>query len=271
MLTAALVALGLWLAVAGGMWAAQDRLIFLPDPRVVAAAPRPFALERVRTADGLDLAFLLAPPAAPGRPVALYFHGNGGNALDRAAALAPVAAAGFGVAIAGYRGYGGNPGAASEAGLALDARAHLAALRARFPGAPLVLWGESLGTAVATRLAREDGDGVAGLVLDSPFTSVADLAAGAYPWLPVRLLLRHPFDSAAALAALRLPVLVLHAEADGIVPVAHGRRMLALARASGAPAEAVFVPGDAHPALLGGRGAPLAAALRFLEAVSGPR
>lgn len=262
MLTALLVLLGGWLAVAGGLWALQERLIFLPDARVLEA-PAPFGLDSVRTADGLELRFLLSPPAA-GRPLILYFQGNGGNAADRAAVLRPLVAAGHGVAIAGYRGYGGNPGSPSETGLHLDAEAHLAALRARFPGAPVVLWGESLGAALATRLARERG--AAALVLDSPFTSAADLAAEIYPWLPARLLLRHAFESERHLEGLRMPLLILHAEDDRVVPVAHGRRMAEAARAAGVPVEAVFLPGSAHPAVLGGpESQGLAAALGFLR------
>ncbi|MCB4825270.1 alpha/beta hydrolase [Roseicella aerolata] len=270
MLTAILLALGTYLAIAGGLWAAQERLIFLPDQRPLAAAG-PFALGRLRTPDGLDLAFLHAPPRAPAAPVILYFQGNGGQAADRAGALTPVVARGAGVVIAGYRGYGGNPGAPSEAGLRRDAAAHLAWLRARHPGAPVVLWGESLGGALATQLAREDPAGVVALVLDSPFTSIAKLAQAHYPWLPVRALLRHAFESEAALAALRLPVLILHADGDAVVPAAHGRRMLAVAQAAGAPAEALFLPGGAHPAVLNGGPAPMAAALRFLDRVAPAR
>ncbi|WP_135466138.1 alpha/beta hydrolase [Crenalkalicoccus roseus] len=265
MLTALLAVIGAWLLVTGGMWAAQERLIFMPDRRPAEASP-PFAPERVRTADGLELRFLLAPPR--GRPLVLYFHGNGGNAAHRAPLLRPLAEAGFGVAVAGYRGFGGNPGAPSEAGLVRDAQAHLAHLRARFPDAPLVLWGESLGTALATRLAAEGG--AAAVVLDSPFTSVGDLAAGAYPWLPVRLLLRHAFESERHLAGLRVPLLILHAERDAVVPVTHAQRMLAAAEAAGVPAEAVFLPGSAHPAIAAGPDGPwLPAALAFLRRVGG--
>jgi hypothetical protein len=268
-LTALLVALGAYLALAGGMWAAQERLIFLADSRSIAAAaaPAPFALQRLRTPDGLELGFLHTPPRTPSAPVVLYLQGNGGNALDRAAPLAPLAAqAGLGMVVAGYRGYGGNPGAPTEAGLRLDAAAHLAWLRARHPGAPVVLWGESLGTALATGLARDDPAGIVALVLDSPFTSVAELGARSYPWLPVRPLLRHPFESAAALAAApRLPVLIVHAEGDGIVPVAQGRRMLEVARAAGVPAQGLFLPGTAHPAILNGGPAPMRATLDFIR------
>jgi hypothetical protein len=224
------------------LWAGQERLIFLPDTEPVRAGS-PFVIERVATADGLPLAALVAEPPAGG-PVILYFHGNGGNASLRIEGLAPVAAAGFGVVIAGYRGYGGNPGAPSEAGLWADAEAHLAWVRARYPRAPLILWGESLGTALATRLAAGHAD-VAALVLESPFTSVAELAERMHPWLPVRRLLRHPFESLAHVPRVTAPVLVVHAEGDPVVPVSHGRRM-----AEAAGARLVLLPGGAHPPVL---------------------
>jgi len=258
-LTALAVIAALPLLVGGALWAGQERLIFLPDPRVLVAPPgweRPV----LRSADGLDLAFLAAPPP-PGGVVVLHFHGNGGNAGDRAGLGEALRRAGFGVVLAEYRGYGGNPGRPAEEALAADARAYLDWTRARFPGHPLALWGESLGSGVVTRLA-EGEPGIAALVLESPFTSVADLAAGMYPWLPTDALLRHRFESLARLPGIAAPILVVASEQDRITPADHARRMAAAAR----DGRLVMLPGGAHPAVLndaGGQG--LRAALAFLR------
>jgi fermentation-respiration switch protein FrsA (DUF1100 family) len=244
-LTGILLAAGFgWLGICGMLWAAQDGMLFRADPRSLSVAPGGrVRIEELATEDGLALRFLVADPR-PGRPVVLMFQGNGGNAADRVALLTPLAARGDGVVIAGYRGYGGNPGAPGEDGLAADARAHLAWVRARFPGAPVVLWGESLGSGVAVRLAAEQG-GVAALVLDSPFTSVADRAAELYPWVPVRLLLRHRFPVRKLMPAITVPVLVVHGEEDRIVPPDHGRAVLDAAPQG----RGIFLPGVGHPAL----------------------
>ena len=260
MLTALGVLLGIPLAFGGILWWQQERMIFVRDARV-AEAPPGWARETVETPDGLRLAFLVAPGRA-GAPVVLYFHGNGGNAQDRTGALSVLARRGFSVVVAGYRGYGGNPGDPGEEGFAEDAQAHLAWAQARFGAAPLVLWGESLGTGVVTRLAEGRRD-VAAIVLESPFTSVADMAAAIYPWLPTGMLLRHRFESLTRLPGIAAPILVVATEQDPITPVAHARRMLAAAR----DAEGVFLPGGAHPAVLyDASGEGLRRVLAFLEA-----
>jgi hypothetical protein len=231
------------LLLVGLLWMGQERLIFLPDARV-AAAPPGWSRETLRSADELDLALLVAP-APPGAPVILHFHGNGGNAEDRTGLGSALNRAGHGVVLAEYRGYGGTPGRPGEAALARDAAAALAWTRARFPGHPLVLWGESLGTGVATRLAEGRTD-IAALVLESPFTSVADLAAAMYPFLPTNLLLRHRFESLARIPAIAAPILVVASEQDRLTPPDHARRIVAAAPR----AELVLLPGGAHPAIL---------------------
>ncbi|MCU1626618.1 MAG: hypothetical protein JWP64_1567 [Pseudonocardia sp.] len=140
-----------------------------------------------------------------------------------------------------YRGYGGNPGTPTEEGLAADARAahhHLTAERGVDPRR-LVLLGESLGAAVATRLALERPVGA--LVLRSPFTSLADVAATHYPYLPVRALLRDRFPIEDTVGSVPAPVIVVAGGADEIVPPARSR---AVAAAAGAPY--VEVPGARH-------------------------
>jgi fermentation-respiration switch protein FrsA (DUF1100 family) len=258
-LTALAIIASLPLLLVGALWAGQERLIFMPDPRVIAAPPgweRPV----IRTADGLDLA-VLAVEGRPGAPVVLHFHGNGGNAEDRAGLGSILNRAGYSVVLAEYRGYGGNPGKPGEDAIAADAVAMLAWTQARFPGRPLVLWGESLGTGVVTRLA-ENRPGIAAVVLESPFTSVAELARGMYPVLPTDLLLRHRFESLARLPGVAAPVLVVASAQDRITPADHARRMAAAARDS----RLAVLPGGAHPAVLndvGGEG--VAEAVRFLR------
>jgi hypothetical protein len=262
MLTALAVLTAIPLLLTGALWAGQERLIFLPDPRPLVA-PEGWRRETLRTSDGLDLAFLVAA-GRDRAPVVLHFHGNGGNAADRAGLGGVLNRAGHGVVLAEYRGYGGNPGSPGEEGLARDAAATLAWTRARFPGAPIVLWGESLGTGVVTRLAEGRTD-IAAIVLESPFTSVADMARRSYPFLPTGLLLRHPFESLSRLPGIAAPILVVASERDGITPVDHARRM-----AEGARNGRILVePGGAHPAVLNSpTGEGLREALRFIGAVA---
>ncbi|MBR0671861.1 alpha/beta hydrolase [Neoroseomonas soli] len=246
------------LIVVGLLWAGQERMIFIPDRRAFATPPG-WVRGTLRTEDGLDLAFLAVPPA-PGAPVLLHFHGNGGNVEHRTTLGAYLNRGGYGVVLAEYRGYGGNPGRPGEEAFARDAAAYLAWTRARFPDSALVLWGESLGSGVVARLA-ENRDGIAALVLESPFTSVADLARGIYPFLPTDMLLRHRFETLSRLPAIRAPVLVVGSERDGVTPAGHARRVAEAAR----DARLEMLPGTAHPAVLNdedGRGAQ--AVLAFL-------
>ena len=262
-----LILLGLIVAVpvlvGGGIWASQDRLIFRPDARAIAAPPD-WLRETVRGADGVDLALLVAP-GVPGLPILLHFHGNGGNAQDRSDLGLLLNNSGYGVVLVEYRGYGGNPGRPSEAAFAADAAALLAWTRSRFPGAPVVLWGESLGTAVVTRLAEGRRD-IAAVVLESPFTSVTDIAADAYPWLPTRLLLRHRFENLARMPQITAPVLVVASEGDRLTPASQAARV-----AAAAPhARLVLLPGGRHPAVLNDdSGQGLRAVLGFLAGLRG--
>lgn len=248
------------LILVGLLWAGQERMIFMPDTRAFATPPG-WARESLRTDGGLNLGFLVAG-AAPGAPVVLHFHGNGGDVEHRTGLASYLKCAGYGVVLAEYRGYGGNPGRPGEDAFARDAAAYLAWTQARFPGSAVILWGESLGSGVATRLA-ENRAGIAALVLESPFTSVADLARGIYPYLPTDLLLRHRFESLSRLPGIVAPVLVVGSEQDRITPATHARRMAEGSR----DGQLVMLPGGAHPAVLNdesGEGVP--AVLAFLAA-----
>jgi fermentation-respiration switch protein FrsA (DUF1100 family) len=142
-----------------------------------------------------------------------------------------------------YRGYGGNPGDPSEIGLALDVRAARDYLvhDMGMPQDRLVYLGESLGCAVVTELATAHPPG--GLVLRSPFTTLADAGAEHYPFLPVRLLLKDRYPLAEEIRRVHVPTVVVYGSADSVVPAAQSRTVV---RVAGGPATSVEVPGAGH-------------------------
>lgn len=210
-------------------WAFQRRLIYLPFADV--PSPAALGLSRVETVaiptmDGLTLAgwFLASPRPGP-RAAILVCNGNGGNRAMRAELGAALRALGPSVLLFDYRGYGENAGTPSEAGLTADAAAARAWLAARpeVDPARLVLFGESLGAAVA--IASAVAQPPAALILRSPFTSLVDAAKAHYPFLPVGWLLRDRYPSLERIGQLHCPLLVLAGDADQIIPVAQSRRL----------------------------------------------
>lgn len=269
-----LLALGgaaLILALGAGLWAFQDHLIYFPDP---APPPSPLSLglsrveeRRLTTQDGLELLSWRLREAAPGAPVILYLHGNGGSLLHRARRVQRFEQQGWGALFVQWRGYGGNPGRPDEAGLALDAAAGLHALRAEgVSPARIVIWGESLGTGLAIRLGAEQPGEIAALVLESPYTSLLALAGLHYPILPSGLLLRDTFDSAARIGAVRAPMLMLIGGADTLIPPAMSRD---LASRATAPLEIWEAPGADHNEI--GEAGGVTAAAAFLRRHLAPR
>ena len=182
----------------------------------------------VTTPDGLALLAWYQPPARESGRVVLYLHGNAAHIGHRAYRLGPFQRLGWGVLLLEYRGYGGNPGRPSEAGLIIDAPAGLAALQAMgFSLSAIVVWGESLGTGPAVQLAVEHKVGA--VLLESPYTSIADIARLRYRLFPVDRLLLDRFDSLRRVGSVQAPVLVMHGAHDQIVPVAMGRAVYAAA------------------------------------------
>ncbi|QFZ19380.1 alpha/beta hydrolase [Saccharothrix syringae] len=226
--------------VLGGAFAFQRKLVFLPagGPVPPAADVLPGGRDvTLTTADGLRLSAWYFP--APGaRAAVLVTPGNAGNRSLRAPLAAALTARGLSVLLADYRGYGGNPGAPTERGLALDARAARDFLLAE-TDLPLLYFGESLGSAVAAELAAAHPP--AGLVLRSPFTDLAAVGRRHYPFLPVRWLLLDRFPTAEHVARTTAPVTVVYGSADSVVPPEQSR---AVAAAAGG--RAVEVPGADH-------------------------
>lgn len=209
----------------------QDRLIFFPEKRFLVL-PKEVGLEYedvlFNAEDGTELHGWLVPSQSP-KAVILYCHGNGGNISHRIGYLQIFNQLGFTTFMFDFRGYGKSHGTPSEQGIHRDARAaweHLTGER-KVPPWKIVVYGESLGGAVAARLASEEFPGA--LVLHSAFTSLPDMAAKVYPFLPARWLVRYQFDTLGHVPRVKCPVLIIHSKEDEIVPHSHGLKLFAAA------------------------------------------
>lgn len=212
----------------GLLWAFQRRLVYLPGggPVPAAADGVPGARDvRLTTSDGLTLGAWFVPAATAGASTVLVAAGNGGHRGVRAPLARALSAAGLGVLLFDYRGYGGNPGSPSEEGLARDVRAARSWLLEQGGVAEerLLYYGESLGSAVVTALAVEHPP--AGLVLRSPFTDLAAVGREHYPFLPVRALLRDRYPVVELIGRVQAPTTVVLGSADTIVPPAQSRQV----------------------------------------------
>lgn len=243
------IIIGTYVAMVTGLFVFQRSLIYHPTvepPSVVRAGVPEMKSVTIRTVDGLDLLSWYAA-AAPGRPTIVHYHGNAGNIGHRGHRIRPFLDAGWGVMLVEYRGFGGNPGSPTEDGLFRDGLAALAFLDAEgVPAKDRILYGESLGTAVAVAMAQrlaEMGTPVGAVVLEAPFTSIADVAAYHYPFVPARHLVRDRFDSRSRIPDIDSPLLIVHGEADRTVPIRFGK---ALAAAAVAPKTVHWVAGAGH-------------------------
>ncbi len=222
----------------------QRKLMYFPDTEhtLPAEAGLRGVEERVlQTPDGARVIAWYGK-ARPGRPTLLYFHGNGGSLAIRAPRIARFMDEGWGVYMMTYRGYGGSSGSPSEAANVADARlAYQALVKEGVPPRSIIAYGESLGSGIAVRVAAELP--VGGVILDAPYTSIVDVAARAYPFLPVRLFLIDRYETTRYIASIKAPLLILHGERDGVVPVAMGRE---LARQAPEPKRLVIFPNGHH-------------------------
>lgn len=219
-----------YLGLLAAVYLGQAHLLYLPNipSRALTASPGDIGLAyedvELTTEDGVRLHGWWIPHPQP-RAALLHLHGNAGNISHRLELIRIFHDLGLAVLIFDYRGYGRSRGKPDEAGTRRDALAawrHLTEVRGIAPG-QIVLHGQSLGAALAAWLARQVEPGA--LILESAFTSVPELAAGLYPWLPARRLARFDYATLADLGAVRCPVLVVHSPEDEIVPYAHGRRL----------------------------------------------
>ena len=208
-----------------------QRSILFPIPTAERTPPQvagfPEAQEHVlTTADG-EKVIVWHVPARPGSPVVLYFHGNGDFLAGFFGRFRDIIADGTGIVALSYRGYAGSSGQPSERGLLQDAAAAYALAGARYRADNIVVWGFSLGSGIAVALAADQPVGK--LILEAPYTSIADVAASAFWYAPVRLLMRDQFRSDERIARVSAPLLVMHGALDPTIPVAFGERLFALA------------------------------------------
>jgi uncharacterized protein len=223
----------------------KQRSMLFPIPPVGRTAPDaaglPEAEEHVlTTADG-EKVIVWHVAAKPGHPVMLYFHGNGDYLAGFFGRFRELIADGTGIVALSYRGYAGSSGKPSERGVLADAAGAYAFTTARYGADRIVVWGFSLGTGVAVALAAEHP--VGRLILEAPYTSIVDVAAAAFWFFPVRLVMLDPFHSDQRIARVRVPLLVMHGARDPTSPIALGERLFALAHE---PKQFVRFPEGGH-------------------------
>ena len=242
-----LIVIGLfaYAALVATLYFSQRSLIYHPNPATpdpaMTVAPEMTA-QRLQTADGPTPLAWWAPPADPGRPTIVYFQGNSGTVADRAGRARLFLDAGYGVLLAGYRYNAGAGGEPSEEGLVADGRAAFDfALSQGIAPNRIVLYGESLGTGIAVVLASEHAVGA--LVLEMPYSSVADVAQERFWYVPARWLVKDEFDSQSRIARIKAPLLVIHGEKDTLIPVKFGRKLF---DAANEPKEGFFLPEGDH-------------------------
>lgn len=234
----------IYLIAIGASYLFQRDLLFHPNN--LRIAPRVLGLAGVTeleltTTDGEHLVAWYAPPGE-GQPTLFYLHGNAGSLSHRAQRVRLYRANGYGLFMLAYRGFSGSSGAPTEENMVSDALMAYDRLKSYGPGdEEIVVYGESLGTAVAVQVAANRLPG--GLVLESPFSSAVDVGSYLYPLLPVQWLLRDRFESEKHIHKVKAPLLVLHGEEDRIVPARLGRKLFA---AAPVPKTAYFFGGATH-------------------------
>ena len=234
----------LYMAVVALMYMKQDALTFDADERVVspqAVDVLNAVIVTIATPDGETLNAWYTP-AVGKMPVILFLHGKGGNISHRPERYRYYTSQGFGVLFVDYRGYGGSTAKPTEQGLVTDAEASYDWLLAKGVSPQrIVAVGESLGTGIAVKLAARRP--VVAVALEAAYSSLTDVAAHHYWWLPVRLLMKNPVDAEADIPQVHAPLLFHHGDADQTVPMQFGRKLFELANE---PKTFIIVPGGTH-------------------------
>jgi uncharacterized protein len=222
-----------------------QRSYVFPIPQKLRTAPGaagfPEAEEHVlTTADG-EKVIVWHVPAKPRHAVVLYFPGNGDFLAGSVGRLRAMTSEGAGLVALSYRGYAGSSGKPSEQGLLLDAAAAYAFTTARYGADRIVVWGFSLGSGVAVAVAADHPVGK--VILEAPYTSIADIAATVFRMMPVRWLTRDPFRSDQRVVRITAPLLIMHGAKDSVIALSFGEQLFALANQ---PKQFVRFPEGGH-------------------------
>ncbi len=233
-----------YLGMLAALFLAQRSLLF-PVPTTDRVSPEaagfPEAEEHVlATADG-EKVIVWHVPAKPGRPVVMFFHGNADFLAGLVGRFRGIVSDGTGLVALSYRGYAGSSGRPSETGLLVDAAAAYAFAAARYAPERIVPWGFSLGSGVAVAIAAEHPVGK--LILEAPYTSVADVAAAVFRFAPVHYLMLDKFRSDQRIRHVTAPLLIMHGDRDSTISISFGERLFALAHE---PKQFVHFPEGGH-------------------------
>ena len=248
-----------WILLAVLVYVFQPHLIYFPSSKLESNPSRiglRYESVHLTAADGPRLHGWYIPASKP-RAVVLFFHGNAGNISHRLESVRIFNKLELTTFIFDYRGYGLSAGGPSEQGTYLDAQAAWRFLTDErgIPADRILLFGRSLGAAIATWLATQHKP--AGLILESSFTSVRDLARRYYPYLPTRLLVRVKYPTLDRISHVACPILVIHSPEDEIIPFIHGKRLFEAASGvkkfvsiSGGHNDGFWISGDRYVAAL---------------------
>ncbi len=232
-----------YVAAAAFMYINQRSFVFVPSGALELPADKGLSgvsVESATMADGTEIAVWTAEPSDPDKPTVLYFHGNSGNLSTRWKRFKTILDTGYGLHAPTHRGYAGAGGSPSETALVSDGLEHFDTVAAA--GKDIIVHGESLGTGIAAAVAAER-PGVKLLVLEAPYTALVDMAAEAYPWLPVGFLMTDQMPTRERIGNVSAPVLIVHGTKDRIIPVEHGRRLFDLAPE---PKDLLIIEGAGH-------------------------
>ena len=228
------------------LYCLQRKLVYNPShvkPTREAFHAQDMQRIQLQTVDKLQLNAWYKP-AQNGGPTVIIFHGNAGHIGTRMPLARKLIQKKLGVLLFDYRGYGGNSGHPSEQGLYDDARAGMHFLKSQHvKPEKIVLYGESIGTGVAVKMAMEYPKACA-LILQSPYTRLSDLGKYHYPWIPIAPW--DKFDSLGRISSIHIPLLAFHGTDDKVVPYTQG---LSLFKAANPPKQWERIPGKGHGGL----------------------
>ncbi len=249
----------------------QSQLIYRPS-REVVNTPKTVGLDyqdvQLVTQDQVKLSAWFVPARNKdtiGKAVILYCHGNGGNISNRLSYLPIFHSENLATFIFDYRGYGHSEGIPTETGTYADVEAawQYLTVTKQIPAHKIIIYGESLGGAIATYIAQKHQ--VGGLILASTFTAITDRAAELYPFFPIRWISIFSYNSLERMPTIKTPVLVIHSIEDRIVPFHHGQ---ALYEAANQPKMFVQIQGDHNNGFIDSLTAYRAGIEKFVEHLS---